>query len=101
MIFFSEYEGVTFRWSEVDQRHLHDWFDDFPAGELKSSIVKVVRMDAKNGHLHPSLTSSCRHPFAKYAAALEAASRDEAESEVTLALNRLSLAFAIWAKVSG
>ena len=43
MIFFSKHRGVTFRWSEVDQSHLHDWYDDLPKGTLKTSIVKVVR----------------------------------------------------------
>ena len=47
------------------------------------------------------LTISCQHPFAEFAAGLEASKQTGDESQMTRALERLHAAFLIWARIWG
>jgi len=91
------HHGIDFIGAAVDHMILHQWYDNLPDSEIKSSIAKIkCREFRTTDRASFRVIVLCEHPFMEQSREIENAKRSDDDARTDRALNALISSFSKW-----
>jgi hypothetical protein len=93
----SIYRDIEFIGSQEVHATLHEWYENLPENEVKTSITKVkCREFRPYDPTNFRVIVLCKHPFAEKTCEIERANKSGSETTIEHALNNLISSFTSW-----